>query len=174
MFIEVKIPYEPGNLALAYNRAMETAKSDWVLLLDHDVFIACNKNWYDILLEVVNRVDEKAGLITCVCYKVAGKNPPQKAEIYLNSYDIRNHIKIANYLFRKYGIQLVELDTHKIAGMFMLVNKKAWQKVKFRNVRNDIYFIDWDFCKRLREAGYKIYLLPGLYVFHARRSRDAE
>ena len=50
-WIDVRIPYEPGaKLAFAYNRAMQTSTSEWVALLDHDLFI-CNPHWYDMMME---------------------------------------------------------------------------------------------------------------------------
>ena len=67
MWIDVKIPYEPDDkLAEAYNRAMVNTTAPWVLLLDHDVFLALNPHWYEMCLEVVERVDNDVGMITCV------------------------------------------------------------------------------------------------------------
>jgi len=48
MFIDVRIPWEPGKkLGYAINRTMETVRGN-VLILDHDVFLSLNPHWYQI------------------------------------------------------------------------------------------------------------------------------
>jgi len=172
--IEAKIPYGlDGDLAGAYNKAMESSKSDWVLLLDHDIFLSCNPHWYEILHEAVHLVNDKVGLITCVSNPRHNRNKgTQWADITINSSNLDDHIEKAAFpLYQKYGITLRQVHTHKVAGFFMLVRKFVWDKIRFRSVGKGVDLIDWDFCDRLLKKGYQIYELPGLYVYHRRDVR---
>ena len=172
MRIDVKIPYEPGDLAFAYNRAMEESYAKWILLLDHDVFLSANKYWYEILQQGINQLEEldRVGLITCV-KSGAIKGTPQCSDIYTgkDEHDMKKHVKIARILYENYGNLLKPVDTYRIGGLFMLVNKEVWRRIKFRTVKsNDIRYIDWDFTKRILKNDYKIYVMPGLYIYHGK------
>lgn len=173
MWIDVKIPYEPEKrLAVAYNRAMEDSSADWVLLLDHDVFLACNPYWYGMCLNAINTLkNERVGLITCVTSKT--NNTCQRAAIQVRTDRIKHHIRVATQLYRLYKSTVVPWeDSFHVAGFFMLVNKSAWEQVRFVSMRKGIDKIDHDFARRLMENGYKIYTLPGLYVFHYRTRQN--
>ncbi len=173
-WIDVRIPYAPDkNLAHAYNWTMENSLAQWVLLLDQDVFL-CNPDWYNICLETTERLKStNAGLITCVTNGVHSANEtPQKADIIEKSDRINTHIKVAQTLHDRYGNEFRKIDWEHITGFFMLVNKRVWQEVEFRQLtEGDLNKIDWDFSTRLLEHGFEIYLLPGLYVYHRRGLR---
>jgi GT2 family glycosyltransferase len=169
MWIDVKIPYEPEKrLANAYNRAMENTTAEWVLLLDHDVSLV-NPLWYDMCLKGIQNVEGKnAGLITCV---TSGKTrSPQQIEKE-NSSNIEDHIEIALKQYQSYRT-IVKENNMTITGFFMLIRKSAWEQIKFRHSKNGIDKIDIDFSKRLLEAGFTIWVMPGLYVYHRRGFRN--
>ncbi|MFA7217792.1 MAG: ATP-grasp fold amidoligase family protein [Dehalococcoidales bacterium] len=174
--IEVKIPYGLNmDLAGAYNHAMEDSKTDWVLLLDHDVFVSCNPHWYDMCIEAVRTVSDRVGLITCVSNPRHNKNKgSQWADIIINSPDLDLHVQAAYELYQKYGMTLRRVTTQKVAGFFMLVRKSVWKDLKFRGVGKGVDLIDWDFCERLLKKGLHIYELPGLYVYHRRDVRKLD
>ena len=169
MWIEVKIPYEPRRaLAFAYNRAMETAQSEWVLLLDHDVFLALNPHWYEMCLAVIEGLEgTKAALVTCM---TGGTQRRQAQRVPLVSNDFETHQAKAIDLWEKYGCEL-EKAKGPITGFFMLVKKDAWKKILFADQRRGINNVDTDFCERLLKKGYEIYVMKGLYVFHKRKIR---
>jgi len=175
--IEVKIPYGlNGDLAGAYNSAMKSAFTDWVILMDQDVFI-CNPHWYEMCIEVINYVDnEKVGMITCMTsfldsYKGIRNEQSQMPDREVRNSNIEDHICLAKEQYQKYGIELRRVKSYKTAGFFMLINKKIWETIPFRNIGTGVQGIDWNFCKRLLDNGYQIYEMPGLYVFHRRGMR---
>lgn len=174
--IAVKIPYGlHGTLAEAYNKAIEDSTANWVLLLDHDVFVSCNPHWYEMCVEAVQTVSDKTGIITCVSNPRHNKNKgSQWADITVNSSNIDDHVWAAEQLYRKYGETLREVKTHKVAGFFMLVRKSIWSKIRFKNIGKGVDLIDWDFCERLLKKGYRIFELPGLYVYHRRDVRKLD
>ena len=172
-WIDVKIPYEPEcQLAHAYNRAMETTTAPWVLLLDQDIFF-CNPNWYQMCLDVIGQLQEsRVGLITCVTNGIHRANKTtQKAERIVRSDCIEKHVEVAKYLYRKYKTQVRKIDWRKITGFFMLIKKEVWKEIKFQDQGAGLGYVDWDFSTRLLRAGYEIYLVPGLYVYHRRGLR---
>lgn len=166
--IEVKIPYSlDGKLADAYNEAMQTATSKWVLLLDHDVFLATTPYWNLLLektIEKVEKNEQNVGIISCV---TSGRQTgdPQKSDINIESTDIENHMNIAKELYYKYG-DFIKKRNVSLAGFFMLVNKDAWREIPFRSRGKGVNKIDKDFSSRILKAGYDIWILPGLYVYH--------
>jgi GT2 family glycosyltransferase len=174
--IEAKIPYGlNGDLAGAYNEAMESASTNWVLLLDQDIFL-CNPNWYTMCLEAINKAGPKVGLITCVTnfvetYNQQANEESQKADILVTTTNIEDHIKAAKDLYQKHGANLRRVTSYKVAGFFMLVNKEIWRELQFTDIGTGLKGIDWNYCKRLLSHGYEIYEMPGLYVFHRRDLR---
>ena len=169
MWIDVKIPYEPRRqLASAYNRAMETAGSDWVLLLDQDVFL-CNPYWYAMCLNAVGQLEEKnAGLIVCTTNGMRQKLLQRGSST--DSDNIETHISISRSAYLQHGFALQEIHS-TITGFFMLVNRDVWKKVPFKNVHRGVGKIDVYFSQRLLEAGFSIWLMTGLYIYHRRGLR---
>ncbi len=174
---EVKIPYGlNGDLATAYNQAIESANTEWVLLLDHDVFVSCNPYWYDICLNAINKAPDKAALLTCVTsflsfFKGPRRKFPQTSYYQEKSDIIGRHIRTAELVWRKHTTTLTKIETHTVAGFFMLVKKSVWEKIKFRDAGKGVAEIDWDYCKRLLKNGYEMYEMTGLYVYHRREIR---
>ncbi len=173
-WIDVRIPFSPeGNLAYAYNWAMESSLANWILLLDQDVFM-CNPDWYHICLDATKKLkNTNAGLITCVTNGIHKANKtPQKADIIEKSDRINKHIEVAQTLYAKYGNELKKIEWEYITGFFMLVRKCAWEQVKFKQLtEGDLGKIDWDFSTRLLKHNFEMYVLPGLYVYHRRGLR---
>lgn len=166
-FIQVVIPYEPAcKVGYAYNRAMEKA-DDWCLILDHDLFI-CNPNWYEISLAAIEKVGHKAGWIT----GVANRNAPgcQKDHNAPSNDNLVDHIKYGEQLWNKHRLELVEYSSFEFCGFFILTHKQAWLNVgKFRT---DKCFVDGDYSKALFKAGYKGYVVPGLYFYHLENAKS--
>lgn len=168
MWVDVKIPYEPDHrLAYAYNRAVSETTAPWVLILDQDVTLV-NPHWYEMCLEAVKQVPD-AGLITCVMNGCSDR--PQRPDCEITkSPDRTVHEAKALEVYKKHGSKLIEVTDDRIAGYFMLVNCAVWKKLAFSD-DDGRYKVDQNFCRRLLKRGYKIYLMPGLYVYHRRGMR---
>ncbi len=167
MYIDVRIPFDENNrLAMAYNRALADGISEWVLFLDHDVFL-CNPLWYEMCLEVIEslRIDPKVACIGCVA---GGSRHKRTMEQHgpPNS-QIEDHIEEAKRRYKLYGNLIEEINIH-VPGFFMLLNRRIAEVIKFRQINSSINNIDKDFGTRLMEAGYHIYHMKGLYVYHRR------
>lgn len=163
--IDIRIPFIPGaKLGMAYNQIMSETKCEWVLFLDHDVFL-CNPHWYHLCERAIEQFPE-TGLFTCWTNHI-GKTG-QKNTDAPKSDSIGEHRAFARQIFEKYNEAVTEID--KASGMFLLINRSAWSKVGgFPGV--EIFKEDWIFSRRLIKAGLKIRRIDGLYVYHL-RDRD--
>jgi len=167
MHIDVRIPWEPGKrLGLACNRMFKTVE-DWGLILDWDVMLL-NINWYDKCLKAVETVGEDAGLISCMTNRIGC--PLQKLSIdndTRESDDIGLHgkISVANGLENVGVLDDVTDEPWKLSGLFFLTRRKVWDAVG--GVPDDKFIgMDNYYHDRVKEAGYRIYIMKDLYVFH--------
>jgi len=168
--IDVRIPYEPGGLLGAdYNRIMKETKYNWVLFLDHDIFLSLNPHWYYICQQTINQtVDQKVGLITCktnINHKQTGQYDPESPI----GCSIEEHRDYAKTAWNKHALSYEKIE--KASGFFMLVNKSAWFDVG-GFIGSGLFREDWIFSRRLRLTGFSILCMKGLYVYHARRRDD--
>jgi GT2 family glycosyltransferase len=165
LWIDVKIPYEPGKqLAHAYNRAMESTTAEWVLFLDQDLF-CCNPNWYAMCLNAIQQLEgQKVGWISCKTNRIVCK--AQLHKLSTDPDDIDFHIRIARDLYKEHGNKIVEVRS-RFSGFFILTNKTAWKSIGgFRHQNKGLSKVDGDYSDRLRKAGFKHYIMPGLYYYH--------
>lgn len=167
MWIDVRIPFDENNqLAAAYNRSLADGVSEWVLFLDHDVFL-CNPLWYVMCLEAVRSLqhDPKAACIGCV----SGGDRHKRTMLQLGppNANIEDHIEMAKSRYLEYGNTLQRIHMHT-PGFFMLLNRRIAEVVGFEQRKSSINNIDKLFGDKLIEAGYHIYHMPGLYVYHRR------
>jgi GT2 family glycosyltransferase len=163
MWIDVVIPYAPdGDLAEVYNRALRQGKSEWVLFLDHDIFLATNPRWYEMCVKVIQELkDPNAAAIGCM---EGGRVQHNESQV------IDHHILRARRLYKRFGTELERRDKHVI-GYFMLLRREVAKEIGFRKQNNGINNIDIDFGTRLLNEGYTIYRMRGLYVYHRRGTK---
>ena len=181
MFIDVKIPWEPGKkLGYAINRAMETVE-DWVLILDHDVFLSLNPYWYDICINAIEKVGDSAGWITCSTNAIgcplqrANFSNAQMECLFSEKFDPANmlhHFNMAEAIYREHKGTIIDITEQsirwKLSGLFILTRRSVYDHIKDTYGLPGDKFLGWDnyYSDRLHEAGYKIYLLKDLYVYH--------
>jgi len=168
--IDIKTPMttEWNQVVNAHDKAVEDSVADWVLILDHDVYLACRRKWFQLLGEGIKQVDKnETGIITCVTGD--RRRYPQKADIKNVKYDenIKTQENIAEQLYQKHGSKIVNVTDHHIASFFMLINRETFKHVKFNDNEESMEDnFDHLYAQRMLDAGYKIYVMPGLYVYH--------
>jgi GT2 family glycosyltransferase len=176
--ITVYTPYMPGrSLAKAYNKYMRNAPTEWVLLLDWDLF-NCNPYWYDMCQYAIKNTN-RAGWITCYTNRIGA--PQQKLINAPKSHDIIEHMQFSKKQFEQHsklnkkGI-LQQTDIVKIpgalSGFFILTNKTAWKKADgFDENKKGLMGVDNRYSQAVQRAGFKLYLIPGLYFYHIYREK---
>lgn len=161
MKIDVRIPYsEEKNLGREYNRILETTDSDWVLFLDHDVFLALNRNWYEVCANTIKQ--HCPALATCWTNK-GGSALPWLVQPDSQTFDLKKHEAIAQDVYVKHGMSVTPIE--KATGFFMLVNRSVWKDVGGFPGKGVVQE-DWQYCKKLTDAGQTILRMDGLYVYH--------
>ena len=177
MEIDVQIPYGTNQqLAEAYNRALLNGTSEWVLFLDHDVFL-CNPRWYTMCLKAVDTlsVDPQAACVGCIC---GGERLNKEIKIQGDAYvppnsDIEYHITVAKEHYKVHGNMLQRRNVPP-TGFFLLLKRSIAQEIGFVDQHKGINRIDTNFGERLIAAGYHIYTMRGLYVYHRRGMRHLQ
>ena len=164
--IHVLAPYRSDkNLGKAYNDAMELIPDgEWAILHDHDVLF--------LLPDTITMIEEytkkfpEAGILTCYCNRIG--NSDQLLYPMSNNSDILHHINIAEDT-KQNLFNATEISA-PISGFLMVINKRVWQEVKFRE--GFPLGIDNDFSNRVAETGRKIYRMNSVYVFHTYRLKN--
>jgi len=165
--IDVRIPFRPGGkLGEEYNHIMAESNCEWVLFLDHDLFL-CNPHWYLLCQKAIEKHGKSAGMFSCWTNHL-GKTI-QLDETAPQNDHLGEHIDHATEIFKKYQYQCTECKG-RFSGMFFLIKKSAWAKVGgFPGV--GIFKEDWDFSRKLATAGFKLWRIDGLYVYHLRETK---
>lgn len=167
MYLDVRIPFDEKNrLARAYNRALADGVSEWVLFLDHDVFL-CNPFWYEMCLKAIDVLKDKPQAACIGCWAGGERHQRTMEQYGPPNSSIEDHINESKRRYHAYGNILERVYEH-IPGNFMLLKRDIAQKIGFKQNRQGINNIDVDFGNRLMEAGYHIYHMKGLYIYHRR------
>lgn len=170
--LDVRTPYIKGKqLGAAYNLAMESV-SDWVLFTDHDI-ILLGPNYADTILHAIRTLGHNAGWITCMTNRIAC--PHQLSKGAPGSDNIMEHMEHAGRLWAKHGKTLKLIDSERarnflFSGFFILTHKEAWEKVG--GFKDGFLGVDNDYHKKLIEAGYSSYVMPGVYCYHIYHQKD--
>ena len=161
--IDVRIPFRPGaQLGAEYNYIMHETKCDWVLFLDHDIFL-CNPHWYLLCQKAIQQYGKQTGMFSCWTNNLG--RTMQRDETAPQGHDLQQHIEHARKVFDQHQFSCTTID--KCSGMLLMINREAWYNVGgFPGV--GIFKEDWDFSRRLIFANYKLMRIDGLYVYHLR------
>jgi GT2 family glycosyltransferase len=147
---------------------MERATSEWVLFMDHDLFL-CNRHWYQMCVEAINNLPGPTGWITAVTNRIG--NPAQRCDEAPDSNDLVHHCYFAKQRYEKYGTVL-ERCPGGMSGFWILTNKTAWEMAGgFNEKRGRLLGVDNDYSRALSKAGLPHYRMPGLYVYHIYRQK---
>lgn len=159
---------EPGlDLGYAINELMERLRDDdWALILDHDLMIT-TRTWYRQLERAI-REKPDAGFFTCLRWPAVNTwSTPGGVE---RTFDVRYHRQFGKTLAKANEGELVDVtDWTKLkppeptSGIF-LVPKKVWREVG--GFKNGFKQIDHNFHKRVADAGYRVYLMRDVYMYH--------
>jgi len=141
---------------------MEASPSEWVMIYDHDIFLA-NPNWYDIILRHIEEAPD-GGLFTCVTNRIG--NPHQKVGADKDNHDLRYHWEFAKAQKGK----PLRLAKQPISGLIMVTSKTVWKAAGGFEERKSYFGVDNAYHKAVKKAGYKVYIIDDLYVYHRYRA----
>ena len=162
------------NLGKAYNeyvRKLATNQDDYIFFIDGDVQIL-DSNWGNHVKDLINKYPE-TGIFTaltnrCGNLKQCHLGIRNQSENILGQYELAQVIKKNNYW------QVTEIN-RVISGYFFGFSIKTFDLVGgFSENEGEILKVDNRFSKKVLEAGKKILLMCGVYVFHYYRLHEAD
>jgi GT2 family glycosyltransferase len=163
-----------AGFSKANNQGVKISKeSRYVLFLNSDTIVQKN-----VLEEMIRFMDshKDAGAATCKLIMPNGKIDDATHRGFPTPWNAFCHFSglsgmaPKSRVFTGYNLGWMDLDkTHEIdalAGAFMLVRRPAGEEVKWWDEDYFFYGEDLDFCFMLKQKGWKIYYVPGVYIKH--------
>jgi len=141
---------------------------DWICLRDIDTIPPAHEQFFSACEEIA--FGNKLDLIGCMTGRIGMKNQLLNGEFSENT-DFMTERRKAQDLYAKFGSKVLQIN-ETIAGMFMLFSKKTWEKVggfPEGAIQIEGRFIDYHFSKAVKDAGLKIGIAKGIYLFHTYR-----
>lgn len=166
MTLHTFMPYSlERNLGAAYNASMELLPDDgWACFLDHDMMLT-TREWYRQLVEVIEFLP-KAGAFTAVTNRI-GAHWQRAIEADRNNHDIKYHRELGQKRLARRSV-LDVTQTKGFGGVLICVSKQAWRDAG--GFADGLLCVDHSLHFGLVRAGYSVYLLESLYVYHWRRA----
>jgi hypothetical protein len=149
------------NIGRAYNEACEPIPDgDWICLRDGDSMFL-RHDWGQQLHDIVSRHGDQYALFGCRTNRLRTDD-----QIYSRAFfddpNVLHHKVIADNLAATRYADVTNF-LHPLAGLLMLFPKTTWHRVRFKENRINL---DAHFSNELRQQGYRIGLMEGVYCFH--------
>lgn len=148
--------------------------ADFVLILNPDTLVDQN-----LIKEVLKEIRDKpdVGIAGPKIYFASGY------EFYKDRYDKRNLGKVIwwaggemdwkNVMTKHMGVDEIDGgqfniagETETIPGTAMFIRREVFAKVGFFDERYFLYFEESDFCRRAKQAGFKLWYVPKAVIWH--------
>jgi len=174
VFPEVKyIPNENKGFGQGNNAGVSASAGRYLFFLNPDTELS--EGSLDILSDFLKR-NNKAGIVSPIIF-YPNKKPHllQGSEILtpfksLFVYSFINKFFPSNPISRKFWNKdwnkktLTEVDV--VPGTALMIRRDLFKKVGKFDESYFLYFEEYDLCKRVRELGYKAYIVPKAIVVH--------
>jgi len=149
---------ENRGFAKAMNQGLKKVSAKFTVWLNNDTIVT--SNWLRKLIDYLSEYDQ-AGAIgpvsngTGIIQKVEGLESDDDDKIEKFGHKINNEFKNS----------IVEY--HRIAGFCIVMRSEIIEKIGMLDEDfNHGGYDDDDYCKRMREKGYKILIAEDVFVFH--------
>lgn len=162
---DTKIIRNETNLgfARANNQGIEASNGKYILLLNSDTVVKLGA--IDKLFEFAEEMD--AGVVVPKLLNTDGSIQPSCFRLPSVGLAIRQYFLRQKGLLDKYAPQEKEAAAVDSAVMAaFLITPLGLEKVGKLNEKYFMYFEDLDYCRKIKEAGLKIYYLPSAEVVH--------
>jgi len=152
------------GFAKANNQGIGEAKGEYILLLNSDTQV--KQDSIGRLIEFAEK-EEFAGVVGP---RLLNPNGTTQASVFRQptlSRAIKQYWLGSERVLDKYFPE--ERDPVEVEVLVMsafLITPQAKEKVGLLDERYFMYFEDFDYCKRVREVGLKVYYYPGAQVIH--------
>ena len=150
---------ENVGFAKAVNQGIKKSKGKFVLLLNSDIIV--KENSLNLLFDFTKDKDD----LGVLGGRLLNKEGSIQGSCYYLPTLWRTIIKSESLL--KYAPQGQEhIQVEAVIGAVFLIPKKIIKKVGLLDERYFIYFEDLDYCRRIKNAGFKVFYLPKAEFIH--------
>ncbi len=159
---------ENVGFAKANNQALRKSQGDYVLLLNPDTVVKANA-----ISELIHFLDNNpdAGIAGARLINPDGTLQisafpfPTLVREFWRMFHLDSVVCLSNYPMTKWNKdQAREVDT--LLGACMLIRREAINQFGLFDEDYFIYSEEVDLCTRLKEAGWRLYWVPGAVVIH--------
>lgn len=161
------------NLGKAYNDCMKLVPNDedWGFLMDGDVAFLDNE-YGNIIKQHIDKFDDgEVGQFGCFASRTGNKYLRPEGIYNPNQYDIVEQKKKYNQVKEKYGISTKQIPNH-VTGFFIGIKKKVWKEIPAPETDNKLAGVDVRWSQAIKQQGYKLLCMQGLYVLHYYRAAE--
>lgn len=157
------------NLGRAYNEAMALLPDGgWAVLMDHDMHFTTTRWWHQVQAAIAAEPD---GTFTAITNNIASRWQRAAEVDQLPSGRANGvwetHARIGRARLENRDL-LDVTATAGIGGVVIVISKANWRLIG--GFVDGMFCVDHQMHFALRDAGRRVYLIEGLYVFHARSS----
>ncbi len=159
--------YAKGN-----NQALQYITGDYILFLNPDTIIPYNI--FDKLIQKMES-DPSIGVISCQL-----RNPDRSIQNFCSGLpNLRDEIFLQSGLDKKYPDNIwaghkkmtffscdEETEIEQPPGTFLFTRRDVISKIGGFDERFPIFYNDVDWCKRVKNAGFKILFTPSVHIIH--------
>lgn len=161
------------GFAAACNQGLDTAKGEFLLLLNPDTMIQ-----EDTVSTMVNFFKTYSDVGAAGCKILNADGTLQLAcrrSFPIPKVAIPKLIGLSklfpkNRFFGKYNLTYVDpdelIDVDAVSGSFLMFRREVWEQVGGLDEEFFMYGEDIDYCYRIKEAGWKIYYVPFTKIIH--------
>ncbi len=155
------------GFAAANNQAMSIMKGRYALLLNTDA--ALTKNAVFLLLSFM----EKTPAAAMACGQLLNADGSKQNSIasFPGLLTLMTNVSLLEYLWprrypgKRYALEKpIEIDSG--IGACLLVRKKTIDEVGMLDERYFFFFEETDLAYRMRAAGWKVFHVPGAFIYH--------
>jgi GT2 family glycosyltransferase len=172
--VTLLINAENVGLTRAANQAIARARGRWFLLLDNDT--AIDPTAVAILLEF-HRAHPKVGVVAPKLVYADGTEqgaakafPTPLAALFGRKSLLRrllpNNPVSRRYLVSAYTTTVEPFEADSVSAACMLLRRETIAQVGGLDEGFFVYWSDVDWCRRIKEAGWPIYVVPTARVVH--------
>lgn len=176
-WVKVCTSKEVGSYASSINRGIRAATGQYLLLLDSDAFVR-----KDTIPELAKFLDSHPGAGAAVCktlypdgsVQLMLRRFPTPLNSLFGGKTILTRLFPGNKISRSY-VMLDEMERTEpfeidwASSACMMIRREILDNVGFMDEGYLLYWADADYCRRIKDKGWKIYFIPEVLVVHCLR-----
>lgn len=154
------------NIGKAYNEFAALVPEDgWICFMDADTIPTTSD--YGAIIEGIIQDNPEVKAFTCVTNRIGCPWQIAVGADWEND-NMAYHRRFGSEQYKKYGTSVEDVTDkkHVMSGQFMCFHKSLWDDIGGAPENLGMLGVDNALHRRIKKAGYHLYLSKGLYVYH--------